>query len=84
MEVYKNGKSQKIFPLSIQGKNSTKELIINVLIHVVVNVVSGIIFGLLGGIPLIGWLFDIVGFVVGLYFSVSVILSLLDYFKVLK
>ena len=75
---------KKYFPLAFKAKNSTKDLVINVLVQVVVNALIGVVFGLLAGIPLVGGLFDIVGWVVGIYFTASIVLSILDYFKILK
>lgn len=75
---------KKYFPLAFKVKNDTKELLINVLIHVGADILAGLVIGLFAKIPLIGGLFGLVGGLVGLYFTVSVILSILDYLKVLK
>ena len=75
---------KKYFPLAFKQKKDTKELLINVLLHVGADILAGLIIGLLSGLPLLGWLFSLVGSLVGIYFTVSVILSLLDYFKVIK
>ena len=68
---------KKIFPLAFKAKKDIVALIVNILIHVIADVVAGLIIGLL---PILG----ILGGVIGLYFTVSVILSILDYLKVLK
>jgi hypothetical protein len=83
-EVIKMDSIKKYFPLAFKVKNDTKELLINVLIHVGADILAGLVIGLLAKIPLIGGLFGLVGGLVGLYFTVSVILSILDYLKVLK
>ena len=75
---------KKYFPLAFKAKNSTKDLVINVLIQVVVNALVGVVFGLLAGIPLVGFLFDILGWLVGIYFTAGIVLSILDYFNVIK
>jgi hypothetical protein len=79
-EVIKMDSIKKYFPLAFKVKNDTKELLINVLIHVGADILAGLVIGLFAKIPLIGGLFGLVG----LYFTVSVILSILDYLKVLK
>ena len=75
---------KKYFPLAFKAKNSVKDLIINVLIQVVVNALIGVVFGLLAGIPLVGFVFDIIGWLVGIYFTAGIVLSILDYLKVIK
>ena len=75
---------KKYFPLAFKKKSSLGALLINVLLHIVVDIIAGLVIGLLSGLPLIGWLFGLVGGLVGLYFTVSVVLSILDYHKVIK
>jgi len=76
-EVYKMATLKKIFPLAFKAKKDIGALIVNILIHVIADVVAGLIIGLL---PILG----ILGGVIGLYFTVSVILSILDYLKIIK
>ena len=68
---------KKLFPLSFKEKNGIGGLIVNILIHVLANVVAGIIIALL---PILG----ILGGLIGLYFTVGIVLSVLDYLKVIK
>lgn len=68
---------KKIFPLAFKAKKDIGALIVNILIHVIADVVAGLIIGLL---PILG----ILGGVIGFYFTVSVILSILDYLKIIK
>ena len=68
---------KKLFPLSFKAKNGVGGLIVNILIHVFADFVAGLIILLL---PILGFL----GGLVGLYFTVGVVLSILDYLKVLK
>lgn len=82
----------KIFPYSFKEKKDTAALVINILLHIAVSVGVGIIIAVLDlilvFIPLIGTivisLLDIVGKVVGLYLLIGIVLSCLDYFRVLK
>jgi hypothetical protein len=68
---------KKLFPLAFNQKNGIVGLIINLIIHVFADAVAGLIIWLL---PILGFL----GGLIGLYFTVSAVLSVLDYFKVLK
>lgn len=75
---------KKFFPLSFGAKPDIASLVINILIQLVVSVVAGWVIGIVAAIPLIGIIFGLVGSLVGLYFLAGIILSLLDYFKLLK
>ena len=75
---------KKIFPLSFQPKPDVASLVINILLQLVVSAVAGWVIKIVVGIPLIGIVFGLVGSLVGLYFTAGIIISLLDYFKILK
>lgn len=75
---------KKFFPLAFVKKDSVAALVINILIQLGINVVLGIIIGIIIKIPVIGAIISLVSGVVGLYFFVSIVLSVLDYLKVLK
>lgn len=77
-------KLKQFFPLAFKPKKDIKALVINILIHIVINAVAGIVIGLLVNIPVIGAIIGAVSGLVGLYFTVSLVLSILDYLKVLK
>lgn len=68
---------KKLFPLSFKEKNGIGGLIVNILIHLVADAIAGVIIWIL---PFIGFL----GGLIGLYFTVGIVLSVLDYLKVLK
>ena len=74
---------KSLFPFSFQSK-TLKGLLITILIYIVLDVVCGFIIGLLGKIPLVGFLFAIVGWVLGLYFLVGIVLAVLNFLGVLK
>lgn len=75
---------KKIFPLSFGAKKDVAALIINILIQLVVAVVVGFIIGIVATIPVIGIIVGLVGGLVDIYFLAGIVLSCLDYFKVLK
>ena len=74
---------KKIFPFSFGVKDITA-LVVALVIYIVGGAVLGVVFGLLAKIPLLGILFGIVGWAVGVYCFVGIVLSVLDFLKVLK
>ena len=75
---------KKIFPLAFVKKNDVAALVINVLLHIVVPVILGVVIGILPHIPVISSIIYAASGLIDLYFTISVVLSFLDYFKVLK
>ena len=75
---------KKFFPYAFAAKKDVAVLVINILIHIVVGIVIGFVFGLLSGIPIVGAIIGLVGTIVDLYITASLVLSILDYLKVLK
>ena len=75
---------KKLFPLAVGAKKDIVALVINILIHIVVDAVLGIVISLLAGLPLVGFVFGLIGSVLGLYFLVSLILSILHFLKIVK
>lgn len=72
------------FPLAFAAKKDITALVINIIIHIVINAVAGVAIALLIKIPLIGIIVSTVGGLVSLYFLISLVLSILDYLKILK
>ncbi|MBE6037078.1 MAG: hypothetical protein E7223_05665 [Clostridiales bacterium] len=79
MEILKN-----LFPFSFKPKANWKDLLIWVVVLLIADLVCGVIIGILGHLPLIGWIAGIIGGLLGLYFTVSIVLAVLDFLKVLK
>lgn len=78
---------KQYFPFSFQAKADVVALVINILIHFVVGLVISLALGLIGKIlpfDIIGWILGIIGGVIDLYLLVGIVLSVLDYLKVLK
>ena len=75
---------KKIFPFSFTQKDSIAALIINILIHLVVGVVVGFIIGLIGKLPLVGLIVALVGGLADLYITAGIVMSILNYCKVIK
>ena len=68
---------KKLFPLSFKPKKDLGALIVNILLHILGDAVAGVIIAI---IPILG----ILGGLIGLYFTVGIVLSILDYLKILK
>ena len=68
---------KKLFPLSFKPKKDLGALIVNILLHILGDAVAGVIIAI---IPILG----ILGGLIGLYVTVGIVLSILDYLKILK
>ena len=75
---------KKIFPLSFAKKETLGALIINILIQVIVCAIAVALIGIFSKLPIIGVIIGWVGGLVGTYQLIGILLSLLDYLKVLK
>lgn len=74
---------KKIFPHAMQAYN-VKGLVIALLIYAVVSFVGGMIHGLVGSIPLIGLVVGIVGWALGIYCTVGIIISIMVFLHIVK
>ncbi|MBQ5809996.1 MAG: hypothetical protein IIW23_00265 [Clostridia bacterium] len=74
---------KQIFPLSFRAKDTTNRIIVLV-IYLAAGFVGSFILGVLSFIPIIKYLFMIIGWVLEIYVFAGIVLTLLDYFKVLK
>ena len=74
---------KKIFPFSFGVKDITA-LVVALVIYIVGGAVIGLVFGLLAKIPLVGILFSIIGWLVGVYCLIGIILAVLEYFNLIK
>lgn len=74
---------KSLFPIST-GATSVKGLIIAILIYFVVNFVGGMVFGFLSVFPLVGFVFDFIGWVLHAYCAVGVIVAILVLCKVIE
>lgn len=72
-----------LFPWSFKNK-TMKDLIVSILIYMAINIVGGLVFGLLSAIPLIGFVFGLLGGALGIYTLAGVILASLHFFGLLK
>lgn len=75
---------KKLFPYSFKEKNDVAALVLNIIAFIVAGFVIGVIISLLARIPFIGILVSILGGAIDLYIAISIVLSILDYLKILK
>ncbi|MBQ3558868.1 MAG: hypothetical protein IJA07_05075 [Agathobacter sp.] len=74
---------KKLFPHAMQAKD-VKGLIIAILIYAVVHLVGGLVLGLLDNIPLVGFVFGVLGWVLSIYCVIGIIVAILVFFNILK
>ncbi|MBR4027817.1 MAG: hypothetical protein IKJ01_09790 [Lachnospiraceae bacterium] len=74
---------RKIFPYSFRA-NDIKGLVITILLYMVADFICGLIVSFLGGLPLVGIAFRLIGWIAGVYFCVATILAVLNYFGAIK
>ena len=70
------------FPLAFTEKKDIMAVVANVALHIVAGWIAGIVLGIVGILPVIGLLAGLAGAAVEFYLLVSMILSVLDYCKI--
>ena len=83
-EEFKMDILKKVFPYSFKAKDGVAGLIINILVYLVVGLVAGALIGIFAKLPIIGILIGLLGGLVDLYVLAGIVISVLDYLKVLK
>lgn len=74
---------KKIFPHAFRA-NGVTAFIITLVIYLLIDVVCGFVIGLLAKLPIIGFIFGLLGSLVGIYAFVGIVLSILVFVKVIK
>ena len=75
---------KKYFPYSFKKKKTGKDLLINLLIYLIAGVIAGAVIGIFASVPVIKLITGLAGAVVEIYVLVGIVLSVLDYKKLLK
>ncbi len=73
---------KKLFPFSFGLSGDVIKLIISIIIYLVIGAVGGVIIGFLSGLAVIGWLFAIIGSLLGIYTLVGIVLAVLNFLKI--
>ncbi len=69
---------KKLFPVSAK-QNDLKSLIIAIVIYIIIGAVGGAALWLLSRIPVLGFLFTVVGWLLELYTVGGIVISVLDF-----
>lgn len=75
---------KKLFPYSFRKKSNLTELVINLIVYIVVGAIIGAVIGITAIIPLVGTIVGAIGGLVELYVGIGTLLTVLDYFKIIK
>uniref|UniRef100_UPI004055BA0E hypothetical protein n=1 Tax=Agathobacter sp. TaxID=2021311 RepID=UPI004055BA0E len=74
---------KRLFPISFSACD-IKSLAITILIYLVADFICGCIIGFFGKLPLIGFVFSIIGWIAGIYFFAGIVIAVLNFLGVLK
>ena len=74
---------KKYFPHAFKA-NDVKDLIIGLVVYALIAFVAGLVLGLLGIIPILGFIFRVIGWLVEIYCIAGVILSILVFLKIVQ
>ena len=56
-------------------------LILCIVVYLIISAVAGLAASLLGWIPVVGWVVDVVAWLIGVYCLAGIVLAILDYLK---
>lgn len=74
---------KSLFPVSLKACD-LKGLVISILMYAVVNFIGGFVIGLLAKIPLIGFVFGLVGWLLNVYCALGIIAAILFFLHIVK
>lgn len=74
---------KKYFPHAFKA-NDVKSLIIGLVVYALIAFVAGLVLGFLGIIPIIGFVFGVIGWLVEIYCIAGVILTILAFLKIVQ
>ena len=72
-----------LFPVSLKACD-LKGLVISILLYAIVNFVGGFVIGLFAKLPLIGFVFGLVSWVLSVYCAFGIIVAILYFFNIVK
>lgn len=75
---------KKLFPLSFKYKKSVVDLIVGIVLYLIAGAVGGVVIWLASLVPIVGWLFGIIGGLLDLYVAVGVVILILAFLKIVK
>ena len=74
---------KRIFPLSFNA-DTLVAFVKTLVTYLVLDIVSTILIGILGKLPLIGIVFGLIGSLLGAYFTIGLILTILVFVGVIR
>ena len=78
-------KIKPFFPFSFNVKaKDVTSLVVSVIVYIVAMLASGLVNLLLGWIPVLGFLLGVIGWVLGIYCVIGLVLAVLIFLEVLK
>ena len=75
---------KRYFPFSFKEKKEIRGLVINILTYLAAAAAVGILIGVFSNVPVVNWIFGIVGVLVEFYAAAGIALSAFDYIKKTK
>lgn len=75
---------KKIFPVSFSFADTLVNLVVGILIYVLAPALLSVVLGLLAMIPLVGIVFSVINWLVGVYAFVGLVILVLVYLKLVK
>lgn len=75
---------KKIFPLSFSFADTIVNLVVGIVIYLVAPALASVVLGLLAKIPLLGIIFAVINWALGIYALVGLVLLVLVYLKLVK
>lgn len=75
---------KKLFPFAFTEKKDVASLVLYAIVHIFAMAVISVVSFLIGLIPIIGLITGLIFGLIDLYLFVSIVLCLLDFFKILE
>ena len=74
---------KKFYPHAFKS-TEVKDFIIALIVYLVIDAVCGVVIGLLAKIPLIGFIFSLIGSLVGIYALIGILLSIFVFTQIIQ
>lgn len=76
-------KLRTYFPQAFASRD-VRSLVVTLITYAIFSFIAGIVLGLLSGIPILGIIFSVIGWMVELYCVVGIVLAILVFLKVVR
>ena len=74
---------RKYFPQAFASRD-VRSLVVTLITYAIFSFLAGIVLGLLSGIPILGLIFSVIGWMVELYCVAGIVLAILVFLKVVQ